>query len=78
MEGVRTGLAAWLVREAPARLRACGAPAELRDAVRLLGLAHADRWDGPAGTAPPLRLTRPPRPTPPPTAHGPRPLLRQR
>ncbi|WP_267881920.1 MULTISPECIES: hypothetical protein [unclassified Streptomyces] len=30
-----------------ARLRATGAPAELRHAVRLLGLTHADRWDDP-------------------------------
>ncbi|WP_406087659.1 hypothetical protein [Streptomyces virginiae] len=46
-EDVRTELTAWLVREAPARLRATGAPAELQHAVRLLGLAHADRWDDP-------------------------------
>lgn len=46
-EAARTELAAWLVREAPARLRATGAPAELRHAVRLLGLPHADRWDDP-------------------------------
>ncbi|MFF4262559.1 hypothetical protein ACFY7Y_30920 [Streptomyces virginiae] len=46
-EDVRTELAAWLVREAPARLRATGAPSELRHAVRLLGLPHADRWEDP-------------------------------
>ncbi|MGW8507633.1 hypothetical protein [Streptomyces sp. CLCI03] len=46
-EDVRTELAAWLVREAPARLRATGAPSELRHVVRLLGLPHADRWEDP-------------------------------
>ncbi|WP_240799357.1 hypothetical protein [Streptomyces sp. A0958] len=43
---IRATLTAWLVRYAPARLRAHGAPAELIDRIRLLGLA-ADRWDDP-------------------------------
>ncbi|WP_406052554.1 hypothetical protein OG280_39990 [Streptomyces virginiae] len=46
-EAVRTELTAWLAREAPARLRATGASAELRHAARLLGLPHADRWEDP-------------------------------
>uniref|UniRef100_A0AAU2JP86 DUF4253 domain-containing protein n=1 Tax=Streptomyces sp. NBC_00049 TaxID=2903617 RepID=A0AAU2JP86_9ACTN len=46
-EDVRTELAARLAREAPARLRADGAGDELLDAVRLLGLTHADRWTDP-------------------------------
>ncbi|MFJ3831647.1 hypothetical protein ACIPWI_27290 [Streptomyces sp. NPDC090046] len=43
-EEIRTELTAWLAREAPERLRAAGARAELRHAVCLLGLPHATRW----------------------------------
>ncbi|WP_405789464.1 hypothetical protein OG753_20095 [Streptomyces sp. NBC_00029] len=43
-EEIRTELTAWLAREAPDRLRAAGARAELRHAVCLLGLPHATRW----------------------------------
>ncbi|MFJ4863496.1 hypothetical protein [Streptomyces sp. NPDC088748] len=62
--------------ETPARLRACGAPAELRHAVRLLGLAHADRW----GTTRTDRATATRDAAAPahPNARRPRPLLRQR
>lgn len=40
-------LAGWLVRHAPARLRSQGAPEELLQHVRLLGLTGEDRWDDP-------------------------------
>lgn len=45
-DGLRDELTAWLVRHAPGRLRAHGAPEALLDRIRLLGLA-ADRWDDP-------------------------------
>ncbi|MFE9931392.1 hypothetical protein [Streptomyces sp. NPDC005533] len=47
VEAVRTELADWLAREAPARLRADGAGAQLLHAVRLLALPHAARWNDP-------------------------------
>lgn len=40
-------LAAWLVRHAPARLRAHGSPEELLHRIRLLGLSGPARWDDP-------------------------------
>ncbi|WP_406097112.1 hypothetical protein [Streptomyces sp. NBC_01013] len=46
-EEIRTGLCSWLVRNAPARLRAHGAPAELLNRIRLLGLDGAARWEDP-------------------------------
>lgn len=46
-EETRTELTAWLVRNAPARLRAHGASAELLDRIRLLGLTGDDRWEDP-------------------------------
>ncbi|MFJ6432276.1 hypothetical protein [Streptomyces sp. NPDC091416] len=46
-EEIRTGLTSWLVRNAPARLRAHGAPAELLNRIRLLGLDGAARWEDP-------------------------------
>ncbi|MFF5284799.1 hypothetical protein [Streptomyces sp. 62] len=42
-----TELAAWLVRHAPARLRALDAPEELLHRVRLIGLTGAARWEDP-------------------------------
>lgn len=44
---MRAELTAWLVRHAPARLRAVGASEELLNRVRLLGLTGPDRWDDP-------------------------------
>lgn len=38
-------LTAWLLRHAPARLRAHGAPEELLHQIRLLGLTGPERWD---------------------------------
>ncbi|MFJ1548209.1 hypothetical protein [Streptomyces sp. NPDC088246] len=38
-------LTAWLLRHAPARLRAHGAPEELLHQIRLLNLAGPERWD---------------------------------
>lgn len=46
-EEIRTELTAWLVRNAPTRLRAHGAPPELLNRIRLLGLPGADRWEDP-------------------------------
>jgi hypothetical protein len=43
----RAELTAWLVRHAPARLRAAGAPDRLLHWVRLLGLPEPARWDDP-------------------------------
>ncbi|WP_341483600.1 hypothetical protein [Streptomyces endophytica] len=40
-------LAGWLVRHAPARLRSQGAPEELLQHVRLLGLTDEARWEDP-------------------------------
>jgi hypothetical protein len=48
MDVVRTELSAWLVRRAPARLRAQGAATEeLLHGVRLLGLTGPARWEDP-------------------------------
>lgn len=47
-DALRTELAAWLVRYAPARLRAVGdVPDELLHRVRLIGLTGPDRWEDP-------------------------------
>ncbi|MCF3130325.1 hypothetical protein [Streptomyces olivochromogenes] len=46
-EETREELTAWLVRHAPARLRAHGADEELLHRVRLLGLTGPDRWEDP-------------------------------
>ncbi|GAA0356864.1 hypothetical protein GCM10009530_02560 [Microbispora corallina] len=43
----RIELTAWLIRHAPARLRARDAPGELLHRIRLLGLAGPTRWDDP-------------------------------
>jgi hypothetical protein len=40
-------LTAWLVRHAPARLRAHGVPEELLHRIRLLGLSGPARWEDP-------------------------------
>ncbi|MEV6330143.1 hypothetical protein [Streptomyces sp. NPDC051909] len=40
-------LTAWLVRHAPPRLRAHGAPEDLLHRIRLLGVTGPDRWDDP-------------------------------
>ncbi|MFF3595486.1 hypothetical protein [Kitasatospora indigofera] len=40
-------LTAWLARHAPARLRACNAPDELLQRLRLIGLTGPSRWDDP-------------------------------
>lgn len=42
-----TELAAWLVRHAPARLQAQGAPEELLHRIRLIGLTGPARWEDP-------------------------------
>jgi hypothetical protein len=46
-EEPRTELTAWLIRRAPARLRAQNAPEELLHRVRLLGLVGPARWEDP-------------------------------
>ncbi|MEV0912181.1 hypothetical protein [Streptomyces hokutonensis] len=46
-EETRTELTAWLVRNAPARLRAHGVSGQLLHRIRLLGLAGDDRWEDP-------------------------------
>lgn len=46
-DGMRVELAAWLVRHAPARLRACDADPELLHRVRLIGLTGRARWEDP-------------------------------
>jgi hypothetical protein len=46
-EDMRTELTSWLVRHAPARLRAHGVPEDLLHRIRLLGLTGPDRWDDP-------------------------------
>ncbi|GAA3090705.1 hypothetical protein GCM10017562_72080 [Streptomyces roseofulvus] len=46
-EETRAELTAWLVRHAPARLRAHGAPEDLLHRVRLLGVTGPARWDDP-------------------------------
>ncbi|GHD55556.1 hypothetical protein GCM10010317_040900 [Streptomyces mirabilis] len=46
-EATRTELTAWLVRNAPARLRAHGVSEELLHRIRLLGLTGHDRWEDP-------------------------------
>lgn len=46
-EEKRTELTAWLVRNAPARLRAHGVSGQLLHRIRLLGLAGDDRWEDP-------------------------------
>lgn len=44
---LRAGLADWLARHAPARLRAHGADAELLHRIRLVGLSGPARWEDP-------------------------------
>ncbi|MFJ1847312.1 hypothetical protein [Streptomyces sp. NPDC088146] len=44
-EAMCAELTAWLLRHAPARLRAHGAPEELLHQIRLLGLTGPERWD---------------------------------
>ncbi|MFC3979524.1 hypothetical protein [Streptosporangium jomthongense] len=46
-EEMRTELTAWLIRHAPARLRAANAPVELLHRIRLLGLTDLARWTDP-------------------------------
>ena len=46
-EETRAELTAWLVRHAPARLRAHGVPEELLHRIRLLGLSGPARWEDP-------------------------------
>ncbi|MEV6155447.1 hypothetical protein AB0L53_34410 [Nonomuraea sp. NPDC052129] len=46
-EELRTALTSWLVRHAPSRLRAHGAPEHLLHRLRLLGLTGDARWDDP-------------------------------
>ncbi|MGV9348718.1 hypothetical protein ACWDSD_28670 [Streptomyces spiralis] len=46
-DALRTELAGWLVRHAPARLRAQGAPEELLHRIRLIGLTGLARWEDP-------------------------------
>lgn len=46
-EGMRAELTAWLVRHAPARLRASGASQDLLHRIRLLGVTGTDRWEDP-------------------------------
>ncbi|MFI6422820.1 hypothetical protein ACIBG6_36180 [Streptomyces sp. NPDC050842] len=46
-EEMRVELASWLVRHAPARLRAHGAPTDLLHRIRLLGVTGPDRWEDP-------------------------------
>ncbi|MFF2775440.1 hypothetical protein ACFVU3_11070 [Streptomyces sp. NPDC058052] len=46
-DGTRDELTEWLVRHAPARLRAHGAPEELLHRIRLLGVTCPDRWEDP-------------------------------
>jgi hypothetical protein len=46
-EDMRAVLTAWLVRHAPTRLRAHGAPDQLLHRVRLLSLTGPARWDDP-------------------------------
>ncbi|MEU4100222.1 hypothetical protein ACFY8X_14280 [Streptomyces tanashiensis] len=46
-EEMRTGLTAWLVGHASARLRAHGAPEDLLHRIRLLGVTGPDRWEDP-------------------------------
>ncbi|MEV4329205.1 hypothetical protein AB0K02_01440 [Streptomyces sp. NPDC049597] len=43
-EEMRAELVAWLLGHAAVRLRASGAPADLRHRIRLLGLTDEDRW----------------------------------
>jgi hypothetical protein len=46
-DATRAELTAWLIRHAPARLRAHGVSEELLHRVRLLGLSDAARWEDP-------------------------------
>ncbi|MFF8275014.1 hypothetical protein ACF05T_02690 [Streptomyces lateritius] len=46
-EAVRSELAAWLVRCAPARLQAPDVPGELLHRIRLIGLTGPARWEDP-------------------------------
>lgn len=46
-EAMRAELTAWLVRHAPARLRAHGASEDLLHRIRLLGVTGPDRWEDP-------------------------------
>ncbi|MGW7366063.1 hypothetical protein ACWGI8_22160 [Streptomyces sp. NPDC054841] len=46
-EAMCAELTGWLVRHAPARLRAHGVSEELLHRIRLLGLTGIDRWDDP-------------------------------
>ncbi|MER5208236.1 hypothetical protein [Streptomyces sp. NPDC002825] len=46
-EEMRSELTAWLVRHAPARLRAPGVSEDLLHRIRLLGLTGPDRWEDP-------------------------------
>lgn len=51
-ERVRVELTAWIIRHAPARLRALAAPDHLLQVVRLLGLTGPDRWYDPHWSVP--------------------------
>ncbi|MEU3691809.1 hypothetical protein [Streptomyces narbonensis] len=53
-ERTRVELVSWIIRRAPARLRARAAPEHLLHTVRLLGLTGPDRWDDPHWPAPSL------------------------
>ncbi|WP_371572172.1 hypothetical protein [Streptomyces sp. NBC_01314] len=46
-DALRTELANWLVRHAPARLRAQNVPEELLHRIRLIGLRGPARWEDP-------------------------------
>ncbi|WP_130336872.1 hypothetical protein [Micromonospora kangleipakensis] len=46
-DALRAELTDWLLRHAPAPLRAAGAGEELLHRIRLLGLTGPDRWDDP-------------------------------
>ncbi|MCZ4122811.1 hypothetical protein [Streptomyces sp. H39-S7] len=46
-EQMRAELTVWLLRHAPARLRAIGASEELLHRIRLLGVTGPDRWGDP-------------------------------
>lgn len=46
-EEMRAELTAWLVRHAPARLRAHGVSEELLHRIRLLGVTGLERWEDP-------------------------------
>lgn len=46
-EALRVELAGWVIRHAPARLRACGASEQLLHSVRLLSVTGLARFDDP-------------------------------